>query len=115
MSAVQARGARGVRLNPTHDVKARAKIKTSQIINRLNAFVLKEPDPQTGKPIEMNKTEVSAALGLLRKTLPDLVSAEMKIEDARGVEDISDAELAGIATGSSLGTSEEEDGPQVTH
>lgn len=115
MTASQAKGVRGVRLNPSHDLKSRAKIKTSQIVNRLNLFVLKEPDPQTGKPVEMTKTEVSAALGLLRKTLPDLVSAEMRIDDARSLEDMTDAELASIAVGRSLGTPEAEVEPTITH
>ena len=41
-------------------------------------------------------------------------SVDVKIEP-KELADLTDAELAGIATGSSLGTSEEEDGPQVTH
>lgn len=113
MAAIK--GARGVRLNPSHDAKARAKIKTSQIINRLNGFVLKENDSTSGKPIEMSQTEVSAALGLLRKTLPDLTATELTIDDLRSIEEIPDAELASIATGRSVGASEEEDGPAVTH
>lgn len=59
---------RGVRLNPQHDERTRAKIKTSQIINRLEKFV-------DGK-VEMSAAQVTAALGLLRKTLPDLQATE---------------------------------------
>lgn len=59
---------RGVRLNPQHDEKTRAKIQTSQIINRLQSFVKGE--------VEMSASQVSAALGLLKKTLPDLTAVE---------------------------------------
>jgi len=56
------------RLNPQHDQRTRLKIKTSQLINRLQSFV-------NGK-VEMQPHQVSAALGLLKKTLPDLASIE---------------------------------------
>ena len=59
---------RGVRLNPQHDERTRAKIQTSQIVNRLEKFV-------DGK-VEMSAAQVTAALGLLRKTLPDLQATE---------------------------------------
>ena len=47
-----------------HDEEPRAKIKTSQLINRLEAHVL--------GTVEMKSTQVTAALGLLKKTIPDL-------------------------------------------
>ncbi|MCB1784207.1 MAG: hypothetical protein KDI13_09450 [Alphaproteobacteria bacterium] len=56
-------GKKGVRLNPKHDKKTRAKIQTSQIINRLMQLVNGE--------IEMTNSQVKAAEILLRKTLPD--------------------------------------------
>ena len=65
------------RLNPKHDAKTREKIKTSQLINRLNSFVLGEVDGKTGKPIEMSSTQVSAAIALLRKVLPDLQATQL--------------------------------------
>ena len=55
---------RGVRLNPEHDQRTRAKIQTSQIINRLEKLVFGE--------IWMTAQQVSAAQTLLRKTIPDL-------------------------------------------
>lgn len=113
---VMSKGVRGVRLNPQHDAKARAKIKTSQIINRLNGFVLQEPDHQTGKPIEMTTTQVNAALGLLRKTLPDLTSTTVKLDDDRELPDLTTEELkaivAGIAQTGGGGTAEA-DGSEV--
>ncbi|BBB99388.1 hypothetical protein [Bradyrhizobium elkanii] len=62
--------ARSVKIR--HDEETRAKIKTSQLINRLSDHVL-------GK-VEMKPTQVTAALGLLRKTIPDLSAAENKTE-----------------------------------
>jgi hypothetical protein len=49
-----------------HDDNTRAKIKTSQLINRLSSHVF-------GK-VDMKPTQVTAALGLLKKTIPDLSS-----------------------------------------
>lgn len=53
----------GIRLNPKHDERTRAKIQTSQLINRLQKL--------SNGEIEMPPHAVTAALGLLRKTLPD--------------------------------------------
>jgi hypothetical protein len=51
-----------------HDDETRAKIKTSQLVNRLTDHVLGE--------VDMSPSQVSAGLGLLRKTLPDLAAHE---------------------------------------
>jgi hypothetical protein len=56
------------RLNPSHDARTRAKIQTSQLVNRLHKFVNGE--------IEMPPHAVTAALGLLKKALPDLQSVQ---------------------------------------
>jgi hypothetical protein len=63
------KGLRGVRLNPAHDERTRAKIKTSQIINRLEKLVNGE--------IDMTSQQVTAAGILLKKTLPDLSAVTM--------------------------------------
>ncbi len=55
-----------------HDDETRAKIQTSQIINRLTSHVL--------GTIEMTPSQVSAGLGLLRKTIPDLSASDNKTE-----------------------------------
>jgi hypothetical protein len=52
------------RLNPKHDEATRQKIQTSQLVNRLQEFIFGEA--------QMEKSQVTAALGLLKKTLPDL-------------------------------------------
>ena len=51
-----------------HDDETRTKIKTSQLVNRLTDHVL-------GK-VEMTASQVTAALGLLKKALPDLAAIE---------------------------------------
>ena len=55
-----------------HDERTRQKIKTSQLANRLTDHVL-------GK-VDMSPSQVSAALGLLRKTLPDLQQTDMNVK-----------------------------------
>jgi hypothetical protein len=89
------------RLSPKHDDKTREKIKTSQLVNRLNAFVLGEADPTTKEPVDMSSVQVTAALGLLKKTLPDLTAGQM-------VHDVSDPlkELLQSIDGKSRGISE---------
>lgn len=55
-----------------HDENTKAKIQASQLVNRLQDHIL-------GK-VDMPASAVSAALGLLRKVMPDLSSAEIKSE-----------------------------------
>ena len=62
------RGARGVRLNPEHDERTRAHIQTTHLINRLQSFV--------NSKVELQPHQVTAALGLLKKTMPDLAAIE---------------------------------------
>jgi hypothetical protein len=51
-----------------HDENTRDKIQVSQIINRLTGHIL-------GK-VDMPASAVTAALGLLRKKLPDMAAVE---------------------------------------
>lgn len=51
-----------------HSDEVRARIQTSQLVNRLTSFI-------NGK-IELSAAQVTAALGLLRKSLPDLTAVE---------------------------------------
>lgn len=60
-----------------HDDETRAKIKTSQIINRLTGHVL--------DGLELSPSQVSAGLGLLRKTLPDLSTVEQTGKDGGAI------------------------------
>lgn len=59
------------RVNPKLTAEWREKIKTSMLINRLNDFV-------EGK-VEMSAAQVTAALGLLRKNLPDLSAGDVSV------------------------------------
>ena len=76
---------KGVRLNPQHDERTRAKIQTSQIINRLQSFVKGE--------VEMSGPQVTAALGLLKKTMPDLSQSDVNHTVKRDATDYSREEL----------------------
>ena len=60
------------RLNGAHQADIREKIKTSQLVNRLQDFVLDGKDPKTGDPVEIDPQRLKAIEILLRKSLPDL-------------------------------------------
>ncbi len=70
----------------------RDKIKPSQLINLLDAFVFGKNDVTSKKQVEMSSHQVNAALGLLRKTLPDLQATELSGEVKHAV--ISDEPMA---------------------
>ena len=53
------------------DANTRAKIQTTQLIKRLTKHALGE--------LEMTSTQVAAALGLIKKTLPDLQAIELDL------------------------------------
>lgn len=57
-------------LRPRHQDEIRTKIQTSQLVNRLTNHALGKLDKG------MDATQVSAALGVLRKALPDLTATE---------------------------------------
>lgn len=58
------------KLRPRHQDEIREKIKTSQLLTRLTNHGL-------GKlKTEMSPSQVTAALGVLKKCLPDLTSTE---------------------------------------
>ncbi len=59
------------------DDRVRAKIQASLIIKRLEAYALGEKGPDK-KPVIMNQTQVTAALGLLKKAVPDLTSIDLR-------------------------------------
>lgn len=61
-----------------HDEETRLKIQASQLINRLTAHVLGD--------VEMPASAVTAALGLLKKAIPDLASVQHSGPDGKPVE-----------------------------
>lgn len=95
-----------IRKNLTHPELVRQRIQTSQLVNRLTDHAFGNCD--------MSPTQVSAALGVLRKSLPDLsaIAHSGSIETTKP-EELTDAELAHIATSSSAGASEEAGGEEV--
>lgn len=58
------------RKNLLHSMEVRQRIKTTQILNRLNNFVLGKKSGRDTCIMEPH--QVTAALGLLKKVLPDL-------------------------------------------
>jgi hypothetical protein len=61
----------------SHDERTRAKIQTSQLINRLNSFV--------NSKVDLSPAQVTAALGLIKKTLPDLQAITLKGDEENPV------------------------------
>ncbi len=72
------------RKNLSHPDKVRERIRTTQLVRRLTKHVL-------GK-VAMEPTQVTAALGLLKKTLPDLSAVEHSGEIVK--RDITDQPLS---------------------
>jgi hypothetical protein len=59
-----------------HDDFTREKIQTSQLVNRLTQHAF-------GKN-KMTSTQVTAALGLLKKSLPDLAASQVEVSGPNG-------------------------------
>jgi hypothetical protein len=57
------------RMRTTHQEDVRAKIKTSQLINRLEDHALGN--------LELSATQIKAIEVLIRKTLPDLAALQL--------------------------------------
>lgn len=93
--------------SPTATNSIREKIKTNQIIKRLSGFIDGEH--------EMTSAAVAAALGLLRKVLPDLASITHSGQvELKRASEMTDDELAGIAAISGKGATEtQDDTPQL--
>ena len=78
-----------VRLNPRHQDMVRDKIKASQLINRLQDYVL-------GKPgVVLEQSQVSAALGLLKKCVADLSNVELTGLDGAPIQSVVEVKFVG--------------------
>jgi hypothetical protein len=66
-----------------HDDETRARIKTSQLLNRLTDHALGS--------VDMSSTQVTAALGVLRKSLPDLTATEHSGKVDMGIGELLNA------------------------
>ena len=101
------------RLNLKQQADVRAKIQASQLVNVLQQHIFEGRD--------LKKSQVSAAIALLRKTVPDLSQVQGVMTNVNvNASDVSDAELAAIIAGdhtavSSAGTSEEAEEPDGAH
>ena len=73
------------RLDPRHDARTRSKIQTSQLVNRLQDHIF--------GAAEISPTQMKAIEILLRKTLPDLTTVAMTIDDKRDATDWTREEL----------------------
>jgi len=68
------------RLNKAHQDDVRLKIKTSQLVNRLQDFALGGVDGKGGELIEIDAPRLKAIEILLRKSLPDLSAVDINAE-----------------------------------
>lgn len=69
------------RLNARHQDAVRQKIKASQLVNRLTSHAL----GKLKKP--MDASQVAAALGLLKKCMPDLAQTALTGPDGEALFD----------------------------
>lgn len=60
-----------------HDENTRLRIQATQIVNRLQDHIFDR--------CELSRSQVSAALGLLKKTLPDLQATELSGPDGEAI------------------------------
>jgi len=75
------RKSKGNQLNPRAINEIRQKIKVDWIFRKLHDHIGSEATDADGKPIgTMNSSQVNAALGLLRKILPDLATQDGTLE-----------------------------------
>lgn len=68
-----------VRLNRRHQDSVREKIRATQILNWLTAYALGE------KKGKVDPARVTAALGVLKKALPDLAATELTGKDGEPI------------------------------
>lgn len=87
------------RLNGAHAKDIRDKIKTSQLINRLQDFVLGGADPKTGDPIDIDPQRLKAIEILLRKALPDLSSVTLGGDDTNPIRHVIERRIVRRNTG----------------
>ena len=65
------------RINAKHDERTRAKIQTSQLVNRLQSFANGEA--------ELTRDQIKAIEVLLKKSLPDLSSVSVEGPDGGSI------------------------------
>ena len=89
------------------------------IVKRLEKHVFAEPEIEDGVVITkslMTQSQVTAALGLIKKTLPDLSAVDSRVEVVnKDASELTDAELTAIVTAGSTGTVKQANSKKVTH
>jgi len=97
----------------------RLRIKASMIVNRLQKHIDARPEIEDGVVIVkdlMTQSQVTAALGLLKKTVPDLTSVELSGEiHHKHSKELTDDELQRIATGSGTRVIEQTESQEELH
>ncbi len=85
------------RLNKRHQEAIREKIRGSQLVNVIEKHVF---DEYKAGEKRLEPSQITAAMGLLKKVVPDLQATEIDatVQDDR-VESMSDAQLIAIAGG----------------
>lgn len=63
-----------------HDERTKTKIQASQLINRLEAYIDTDFDNEgvmkDAKGVRLQPSQVTAALGLIKKVVPDLAAVQ---------------------------------------
>lgn len=85
------------RLNGAHQEDIRLKIKTSQLVNRLQDFALDGTDPKTGAPITIDPARLKAIEILLRKSLPDLSAVTHQGDPEAPIRHVIERRIVGSA------------------
>ncbi len=78
------------RLNRLHQESVRDKIRATQLVNALQNHVFSE-----SKAKRLDSTQVTAALGLLKKCVPDISATELTGADGGPIQIIAKPEDAG--------------------
>ena len=63
---------------PKHDEKTKSKIQASQLINRLMGHIVTYEGSPDFEKKSMTPSQVTAAVSLLKKVMPDLSSTDVK-------------------------------------
>lgn len=75
----------------THSQKTRDKIQTSMIVQRLEKFIQSDQEDDVDldgkKTIKLTPAQVTASLGLLKKTLPDLTQVDGSMDVTHTLSD----------------------------
>jgi len=85
------------RNRPGLSENTRKRIQTTMIVKRLEDHILSKPEIVDGQLINkdlMTQSQVTAALGLIKKTLPDLQSTEWTGPDGGPLQGVWTVEIA---------------------